>query len=621
LGRQRRQWILVPSFRPEHEPVANLAKALAQCAGQPASWRMWHQELMSPKALTFLKGVIDDLRVAEAMSATLLVPIDQFEEIFTIANADERANILNLLKLVTGPQRLPLLVIGTVCSDVLDDLLRSQQFTVPFDDDLLRPMPLDRVPIVIEGPASIAALVIEQGLSQRIKEDLRSSDALPLLAFLLRELYERFGSTHRFSQIDYDSLGDPAERLNPIENAVRRRADDTLKATRPAPVELDALKLAFIPYLVCVREDETLVRQPALLSTLPADAHRLIGAFVEARLLSKRTDGQAHDPIIEVAHESLFKAWPLLRGWLESEREFLHGKALLARALADFGNAKAEEKKAALLQGIQLRRAERWIRTHPKGFSTAELKFIEASRHEVTRRRILTSAGALAAALVIAASIFLVRWAYSEFALKTALKCDLLAAEDDNEVSLPALDETSKIDWKLAVPACEQAVKADPDNRRLMDELGRSYQSAGRFSDAITWYSKAVDRGDPWAENNLGALYLEGQHGGDFVRGVELLRSAFERGNAHAKQNHANADFKVIFDDSPTRIAILENALLAGGFLQRQDVSNAWSPALVAALAAFRSAEGLSNNSGVTLQVLDRLKVVAALATTIKRKE
>jgi tetratricopeptide (TPR) repeat protein len=550
------------------------------------------------------------------------VPIDQFEEIFTIATADERANFLNLLNLVIGPRSLPLLVIGTVRSDVLDDLLRSQQFTVPFDDFLLRPMPLDSVSTVIEGPASVAALVVEQGLSQRIKEDLRSPDALPLLAFLLRELYERFGSTHRFNKADYESLGDPTEKLNPIENAVRRRADDTLKATRPAPLELDAFKLAFIPNLVCAREDETLVRQPALLSQLPRDAHRLIDAFVEARLLSKRTDAEAHDPIIEVAHESLFKAWPLLRGWLEDEGEFLRGKAQLARALADFKNVKAEEKRAALLQGIHLRRAERWIRTHPKGLSAEERKFIEASRSDARRRRIVTSVGALAAAVVIAAGVFLARYGYFEFLRRTTLECDQLTAEKDNDLGLPGV-ELAKIDWKRAVPLCEDAVKANPENRRVMDGLGRSYEAAGKYKDAFKWLTEAATRGDPWAEDSLGVLYLEGQHGVslDLVLGVASLRSAFEHGNEQAKRSYTEEDFTWFFENSPTRVAIMENALLARGFLQRSDLANVWSPALIAALTAFKSSEKLGDKSDVTLQILDHLEVITALATTIKRKD
>jgi hypothetical protein len=59
---------------------------------------------------------------------------------------------------------------------------------------------------------------------------VKSAEALPLLAFALRDLDKRFGRERRLAIADYEKLGDPAAQLSPIENAVLRRAEETCSA-------------------------------------------------------------------------------------------------------------------------------------------------------------------------------------------------------------------------------------------------------------------------------------------------------------------------------------------------------------------------------------------------------
>ena len=44
----------------------------------------------------------------------------------------------------------------------------------------------------------------------------------------LRELYDRYGSDNHLSLDNYHALGDTKEDLTPLENAVRKAADDVL---------------------------------------------------------------------------------------------------------------------------------------------------------------------------------------------------------------------------------------------------------------------------------------------------------------------------------------------------------------------------------------------------------
>ena len=90
--------------------------------------------------------------------------------------------------------------------------------------------------------------------------------------------------------------------------------------------------------------------------------------------------------MVEVAHEALLRKWPLLRGWLDEEREFLIGKDQLEQDLLDWEKAPAAEKTEALLSGLKLTRAlpaarfashhgrlpgSRWWPPEPSGNGTA----------------------------------------------------------------------------------------------------------------------------------------------------------------------------------------------------------------------------------------------------------
>jgi hypothetical protein len=626
LERDREHWIVVPPFRPEREPLANLAKALAEKAGRRDSWREWRDRLAGPEAASLLAEVSDDLRIAEARSATILLPIDQFEEAFTAAEPRESQLFLSMLSLcVGGDAKLPYLAIATIRSDMLTSLLQANQFTLPFEDFLLAPIALNQIPKIVEGPAGVAALTIEKGLPQRVAEDVKSAEALPLLAFALRELFERYGRDRRLTIADYEKLGDPAAGLRPMENAVRRRADDVLTSLRPSTRELDELKRAFIPGLAQVREDGTFARQPAPLSALPAEARKLINAFTDARLLTKRAASET-ETIVEVSHESLFRAWPLLAGWLNEERGFLVGKTQLARLLTEWRAAPPRQKTDALLQGLALKRARQLLANHPYGFSDEERSFIEAS--DKRARRIVWVLSVLSAvpiaAIVVPIAAIVAQYAYVEYQFRTALDCDKYAAEQDNDAHVPGV-EFDQIRIEVAIPACQSEVAVRPGNARLMHNLARSLDKAGRYEEAVAWYGKAAELGFARSMNNLGVLHLYGRGTPmNFAKGVALLENGVFRflvsSDDKAFTNYAKTDFTPLFDGNDKLAAILEKRLAADGVLAQQDVQGRWNANILTALDRYKRNRYMTDE-GITLRLLNTLGMVEELSAYMKPPE
>ena len=164
LARRKREWIVLPAIRPEKAPLEIARQGdWRRSAANRNAWRTWHERLQAAGRRDHVDELLKDLRVGEAKSATLLLPIDQFEEVFTIASAGERTAFLALLAAVLDPVRdLPVLMVATGRSDVLEGLLEGRR------DRAASPrrsrcgkMPLDRVPRLIEGPAAVAGLLVE----------------------------------------------------------------------------------------------------------------------------------------------------------------------------------------------------------------------------------------------------------------------------------------------------------------------------------------------------------------------------------------------------------------------------------------------------------------------------
>jgi TPR repeat protein len=619
LEREPRDCLLLPVFRPEHDPVANFAKSLATFSGVPATWRDWEQKLLRPDVKSSLQEIADDLRIGPSAGATIIVPIDQFEETYTIAEPGKRDAFFNLLNIAAnGTHNLPYLIVGTARADVFNDLLTQKGVSLPVEDYPLRPIPMEFLAKTVEGPAGVAAIVIEKGLAARIATDVRSTEALPLLAFALRELYEQHAAERRLTIANYESLGDPGSNLSPIENVVRRKAENVLKLLGPTDSELVALKHAFIPHLVRMRDDGTFVRRPAPVSDLAPEALRLVEAFVEARLLTKRRDNEASGTLVEVSHEALFKAWPLLENWLNSERDFLAGKSQLIQALAAWESAPAKLKHEALLQGLALRRAQEWYRTRRSGLTKSEIGFIEASQRALrarnARRIGIGVIGFIMAIGLVTPSI------YKEYVRRTAEKCDLYAAEPVNDVHVSGV-EINKIITEVAIPECRQAVQVQPDNPRLMHNLARSLERGGMIEEAAGWYRKASDMGWAPSRNSLGVMLLTGKGIDlDFSQGITLIREAASSNNADAIANYTRTDLTPMFQKRRLITTALQQSLVAKGRLPEADLTGVWSTATEAALKSFKDAAG-SRDEGLTLRLLDLLGNVEEISAAIREEK
>ena len=252
----------------------------------------------------------------------MLLTIDQAEELFGYSPPEAATRFLRLLRAALEAADRRLMAVATLRSDFLGEfqnhpVLQDSEYphhfryqAVPVD-----PMPLRNFPAIIQGPARLAGVQLDDGLVETIVQDTGTRDALPLLAFTLRRLYERYGGDGRLTVGEYESLGR-------LEGAIREEAQRVITEADPAPEELEALHAAFVPTMVRINAEGGYARRRALFDDLPRRALPLLRRFVDARLLVTDRDPQGRETI-EVAHEALLRTWPLLGGWLAEDQDKL----------------------------------------------------------------------------------------------------------------------------------------------------------------------------------------------------------------------------------------------------------------------------------------------------------
>ncbi|WP_433666309.1 TIR domain-containing protein [Nocardia sp. CA-136227] len=317
-----------------------------------------------------------------AVPPTLVLPIDQAEELFNSDAGPEAERLLRILAELIGDADSPLdlIVAMTIRADRYEPLqtapaLATLQRAV-FDE--LRPLMPAEFADVIRGPAARAT---ESGSPLRVHPDLierllreceASADPLPLLSLTLARLYTDYGSSGELTVADYKSMGGMARVVESEIDSILSRDE----ATRAG--ELQLLHETFVPWLASIDPDtDQPRRRVARLSELPPDARPLIDAFVARRLLI--SDDREGSTVVEVALESLLRHWKTLADWLRDEREDLQAADSIERA-AD-GWERSGHDDAWLLQGTRLADAEALVDKPRYGARLADAHtYLSASR-------------------------------------------------------------------------------------------------------------------------------------------------------------------------------------------------------------------------------------------------
>ena len=181
------------------------------------------------------------LRTRKEDGAAFLLAIDQLEELFTFADADERRRFDRLVASALEDADCPLFVISTVRTDFLDRFAEDLPRLVAVRNRAGRPWTLapigdEALREVIDGPARLAGIDVSEVRNWILAEARDEPGALPLIENALHWLWEQ-REGNRLSGRLFNEQGGLAGILS-------RSADDLLDSLGE-PQRTQALELLF----------------------------------------------------------------------------------------------------------------------------------------------------------------------------------------------------------------------------------------------------------------------------------------------------------------------------------------------------------------------------------------
>lgn len=364
----REQGETVVVFQPGTRPLWELAGALDRAG-------------FGTRAALMRRFESDPQTLVTVISRSVVLIVDQFEELFTLAEPDDAIRFSELLAAGIRDHRTPLRVVATLRADYYDRPLSMPALAGVFTDSVVsvKPMTAAEIERAVVEPARIAGVTVDPALLAQLVADMGDEPgALPLLQFTLFELFER--SDGSMTLVTYNELGG-------IHGALTGGADQLYE-------ELDAAGQDLVEQLLMrmVRKGKTMsTSRPVLLRELMelgVDNVALQGvleAFSSRRLVTFDRDASGA-AVVAMAHEYLITEWPRLVSWIETHSEDLD--RLLALDAASTEWEIAEQSEDYLLRGERLDRFDGWRHTTTLRLTTPETAFIDASLELRTRETI-----------------------------------------------------------------------------------------------------------------------------------------------------------------------------------------------------------------------------------------
>ncbi|PSB22008.1 hypothetical protein C7B65_00920 [Phormidesmis priestleyi ULC007] len=334
----------------------------------------------------------------------VVLVIDQFEELFTLAATDDRQQFLDLILGAVNYASDRFKLILTLRADFISPCLEIPELALILQrSSVLVPPYLTENDYreVILRPAEQVGLQVESGLVEVLLQELdHSAGDLPLLEFVLEQLWQQRrsgtltlqayqqqigglrGALERKAQAVYDSLEADAQacarwiflsltQLGEGTEDTRRRVSKADLVVKKYPVELvdRTLQALATAKLIVIGLDEL-------------DAHSK-GAPPQNPDFT--LDTSFTDVSIEVAHEILIRYWSTLRWWLEENRNRLRSQRQIEQAALHW--KQSDRQPDFLLRGIRLAQAEELYVKYTDELPADTQRFIEACFNERQREQ------------------------------------------------------------------------------------------------------------------------------------------------------------------------------------------------------------------------------------------
>ncbi|HWC66758.1 MAG TPA: extracellular solute-binding protein [Acidimicrobiales bacterium] len=437
---------------------------------------------------------MDALTALSPAGPDAVLVVDQCEEAVTLCDdPDERTRFFDAL-VELSEQRTSVVALR---ADHLGSISAYPAFVRRIEPGLhlLSAMGEADLRAAIEGPARQTGLLLQPGLVDLVVRDVEGEPgALPMLSHALRETWAR--REGRTLTVDgYRATGGIRGAIAQSAEAVYERVPEEQRAT---------LRDLLLRLVTPTPEGEPVrTRVPRRLVAGDKAHERLVELLVQARLVT------SDEGVVELAHESLARAWPRLRAWLDDD---VDGQRILRHltSAADAWDALGRPD-SELYRGVRLAQALEWWERADPVLNVVERSFLDASaakrdaehaveeqrrrredrlRRQTRRRSRLLLGGAVVLAAVVALAAFAIVQRNA-----AARSADQLAATEEarrlSVASAAVAEDDPELAMLLALQALEKTTRAE-------------IPALGETEDALHWAIQGARLAYPVADSRFG---------------------------------------------------------------------------------------------------------------------
>jgi WD40 repeat protein/uncharacterized caspase-like protein len=423
----------IKSFRPGANPLLALSRRLVDSGTEKEKA---YQQIQL-EGMLYQGGQGFAHWLSNRPEPVIVLVIDQFEELFTLAQAADRQRFLELILAALELAQDKLKIVITLRADFIAPCLEIPKLAQLLQQSSILVPPClseEEYRHVIINPAEQVGLTVEPVLVEVLLRELhRSPGDLPLLEFVLEQLWEHRvagkltlqayqqhlggikGALESKAQAVYDSLDAEAQecarwiflsltQLGEGTEDTRRRVykSELIVKKYPAPLVEKTLAALTAAKLVVVNlEEGGRGRGGEGGRGAISGAGGAGGAEGLLGKISPLSSPSPHPPIppsphpplppsssvtIEVAHEVLIRYWSTLRWWLEENRGRLRSQRQIEQAAQLWKHG--GEQSDFLLQGVRLAEAEDIYINYTEELSFDVQRFIAACLEERQRQQL-----------------------------------------------------------------------------------------------------------------------------------------------------------------------------------------------------------------------------------------
>jgi hypothetical protein len=434
------------------------------------------------------EAIQHERRAEQPLRPTLLLLVDQLEELFAqTVNEGERAAFIECLKELVGSRQV--WCVATLRADLYESLLRQPLLKAMKESgasfDLGPPTPAELAEIV-RAPAAAAGLLLETDpdhgpLDERLIEDAKGADSLPLLQFTLRQLYDHRqeinGQTY-LTHAAYRSLGG-------LQGAIAAEAERAV-ANLP-PGALDALPRLLRRLAEPARDGSALTLREMMRADVAAEPAELslVDALLNARILIAGQDAAGRSTL-RLAHDAVLTSWPKAKAAAQASREFYRIRSDVEDALRRW-REQGRRKDRLIQSGVPLAEAEKLAADFGAELPAEVTGYIGASQKQARLRQRLVAAAAvvfLAIAIVAGSLGILARLEEQKANTEKQNAFQATARAQKAEANAVAAKNEAEASEQRAVAAQKQAEQSR-DSERLtknyIDRVGETLQDLTGF--------------------------------------------------------------------------------------------------------------------------------------------